>query len=179
VTAARNIRNLVLAGFMGTGKSSVGRLLAGDLGFAFLDTDALIEKRAGKSISRIFATEGEPAFRDMEKQVVRELADREHCVISTGGGVVVNPENLLSLKTHALVVCLCATPETIFERTRRASHRPLLKQSDPLGRIRTLLEARNPFYRQADILITSDRRSAREVADHVLHEFRSAARGRA
>lgn len=163
---------------MGTGKSSVGRLLASDLGFSFKDTDALIEKRAGKSISRIFATEGEAAFREMERQLVAELASCDRCVISTGGGLVVDPANMSSLKSHALIVCLCATPETIYERTRRASHRPLLKQPDPLGRIRTLLEARNPFYRQADVLITSDGRSAREVADHVLHEFRAATMGR-
>ncbi len=176
MSALRQIRNLVLTGFMGTGKSSVGRLAAAQLQYSFVDTDALVEAKAGKNIARIFAQDGETAFRDLERQVVLELAGRDRAVISTGGGLVVDPENLASLKEHALVVCLCASPETIYERTRYTSHRPLLRQADPLARIRQLLAEREPFYRQSDVLLSTDGRSAREVAQHVLHEFHQALR---
>src|SRR6185369_7547892 len=113
---------------MGTGKSSVGQLLASLMHFTFLDTDHAIETRAGKTISEIFATDGEPAFRDLESRVVAELAARRRTVISTGGGVPVNPANLASLKSHALVVCLWASPEKIWERVNGQTHRPLLNE---------------------------------------------------
>lgn len=159
---------------MGTGKSSVGRLVAEMLHFMFLDTDELIESSTGKTIAEIFAQTGEAAFRQLEAKVVTELAARTRTVISTGGGLPVNPANLNSLKTHALVVCLWASPERIFERVRNQDHRPLLHDSDPLGKIRTLLAAREPFYRQADVLVNTELRSAREVALQVMHQFRSA-----
>ncbi len=174
--ARRQIHNLVLTGFMGTGKSSIGRLAAAQLQFDFLDTDTLVEARAGKTIPKIFSQDGEAAFRDLERQVVAELSGRDKAVISTGGGMVVDPLNLASLKEHALVICLCASPETIYERTRYASHRPLLREADPLGRIRQLLAEREPFYRQADVLISTEGRSLREVVQHVLHEFHQALR---
>src|SRR4030095_5087314 len=111
---------------MGPGKSSVGRAVAETLGFGFVDTDHLIEERLGKSIPEIFAQEGERVFRDWEARTVADLAERKRTVISTGGGVPAGEGNLDSLKTHALVVCLWASPETIFERVRGHSHRPLL-----------------------------------------------------
>src|SRR5688572_15222440 len=114
MTSPRFIRNIALCGFMGTGKSSVGRIVAEQLRFAFLDTDTVIEARAGKTIAEIFSEQGEEAFRELEHRIVKELALRDHTVISTGGGLIVNPENLASLKEHALVVCLWASPETIW-----------------------------------------------------------------
>ena len=176
MNAPRNIQNLVLAGFMGSGKSSVGRLVAEQLHFQFVDTDALIEKRAGKYISDIFEQDGEPAFRKLEREVVAELNGEERMVVSTGGGMIVDPANLALLKEHALVVCLWASPETIWERTRYSSHRPLLQEADPQAKIRRLLAEREPFYRQADVLVNTERRSVREVAAHVLHEFHLALR---
>jgi shikimate kinase len=145
VHSGRNIVNLALIGFMGTGKSSVGRLVAEQLHFDFLDTDDLIESRAGKKISEIFAQSGETAFRELEFRLVEELATHARTVISTGGGLPVNPSNLNNLKQHALVVCLWASPEKIFERVREQSHRPLLHNPDPLAKIRSLLAAREPF----------------------------------
>ncbi len=174
VNNARHIRNLALVGFMGTGKSSVGRLVAGDLGFHFLDTDELIETRAGRRISELFAHEGEAAFRERERCLITELAHENRVVISTGGGLVANPANMASLKTHALVVCLWATPEMIRQRTRYQSHRPLLRGEDPLATIRELLATRGPSYRQADVLVNTDRRSVKEVAHQVLHQFQRA-----
>lgn len=156
---------------MGTGKSSVGRFVADHLHFQFLDTDELIESRAGKSISDIFAQNGEETFRDLEQQLVEELATRKQTVISAGGGLPVNPANLASLKRHALVVCLWASPEKCWERVRGQSHRPLLKDADPMAKIRALLAAREKFYRQADVLVNTEWRSVREVAQQVIHHF--------
>ena len=174
MATTRNIRNIALCGFMGTGKSSVGRLVAEQLHFAFLDTDTVIEARAGKRISQIFADEGEACFRALENKIVKELALRDRTVISTGGGLVVDPENMASLKQHAFVVCLWARPEAIYARVKDQNHRPLLKESDPLERIRTLLAERAPFYKQADVLLNTEIRSPREVAQQVLHQFRVA-----
>src|SRR5262245_12670149 len=123
---SRRIENLALIGFMGTGKSSVGRLVADTLRFTFLDTDELIETSVGRTITDIFTHQGEAAFRELERKVVEELASRSRLVISTGGGLPANGMNLASLKLHALVVCLWASPEAIFERVRTQTHRPLL-----------------------------------------------------
>jgi len=169
---SRAVRNIALIGFMGTGKSSVGRMIADQLHFNFLDTDDLIESRAGQSISAIFAGEGEAAFRKFEQTVVAELAERKRTVIATGGGLGANPGNLASLRRHALVVCLWASPEKIWERVRSQTHRPLLQGPDPLAKIRQLLADRGPYYKQADVLLNTELRSLREVAQQVLHHFR-------
>ena len=179
VNETRAIRNLALAGFMGTGKSAVGRQIAAELGFAFVDTDELIEARAGKRIADLFAQDGEPAFRKFESEVVADLAQRRDTIISTGGGLIVDPANLASLKAHAFVVCLWASPEMIFERTSRTSHRPLLQTADPLARIRELLAARESAYRQADALVNTEFRSIKEAAQQVIHQFREARRASA
>jgi shikimate kinase len=167
----RNIQNLALVGFMGTGKSCVGRLAAELLQFEFVDTDDLVETQAGLSIAEIFGTQGEPAFRQMERDVVQKLAQRTKTVVATGGGLVADPANLASLKTHSLVVCLWASAETIWERVRTQTHRPLLQGDDPLGKIRELLAKRDPLYRQADVLIQTGLRSPREVVQQVVHQF--------
>jgi len=174
MTSIRPIRNLALIGFMGTGKSSVGRLVADLLHFTFLDTDHVIEARAGKSIADIFAQDGEPAFRNWERRIVEELALRDKTVISTGGGLPANEKNLASLKKHALVVCLWASAETIYERVRGHDHRPLLNEADPLAKIRSLLTIREPYYRQADVLVNAEIRSVRELAMQVIHQFHMA-----
>lgn len=174
MTGERQIHNLALIGFMGTGKSSVGRLAAAQLGYELIDTDEWIERRAKKSITMIFAEDGEPAFREIERQLVAEMTGWRQKIISTGGGLAANDANIASLKQHALIVCLWATPEAIWERVSHQAHRPLLQGPDPLGKIRTLLEQRTPFYRQADVLVHTGTRSVREVAQHVLHQFQIA-----
>src|SRR5262249_33065358 len=160
---AREMRNVALIGFMGTGKTSVGHLLALALGFRLVDTDQLIEGQIGKRITDVFATEGEAQFRLYERQVVATLSRQSRLVISTGGGLAVNPENCASLKSHALVVGLWASPETIWHRLGHQTHRPLLQGPDPLGTIRRLLAEREPFYRQADVLVNTEARSVKEV----------------
>lgn len=163
---------------MGTGKSSAGRLVAALLRFQFVDTDELIETRAGKRISDIFAQEGEARFREYENAVVAELEKHSKTVISTGGGLVAAAGNLASLKTHALVVCLWASPEAVWQRVRHQSHRPLLREADPLATIRRLLAERETFYRQADVLVNTERRSIKDVANQIVHQFRLASASR-
>ena len=167
----RHLVNIALIGFMGTGKTSVGRLVADRLHFEYLDTDELIQTQTGRTITDIFTTDGEPAFRALEQKVVEELAGRVKTVISTGGGLPVNPKNLASLKTHALVVSLWSSPDKIWERVRHQGHRPLLLGENPQVKIRELLAVREPFYKQADVLLNTDVRSVREVAQQVVHQF--------
>jgi shikimate kinase len=171
VSDARQIHNLALIGFMGTGKSTVGRLVADALHFTFLDTDDVIVGRAGKSIAEIFEQNGEPAFRELERGLVEELRSRQRTVMSTGGGLPANEGNLASLKSHALIVCLWASPEKIWARVRNQTHRPLLRETDPLAKIRKLLADRERYYRQADVLVNTDLRSIREVSMQVVHQF--------
>ena len=168
--------NIALIGFMGTGKTSVGRLVAEQLHFDFLDTDEMIQTATGKTINDIFARDGEAAFRELEEKVVEELAHRKRLVISTGGGLPTNPGNLASLKTHALVVCLWASPEKIWERVKNQTHRPLLHDPDPQKKICALLAAREQFYKQADVLLNTELRSLREVAQQVVHQFQAGQR---
>lgn len=171
MSSQRQLNNIALIGFMGTGKSTVGRILAEHLHFTFVDTDELIESRAGKTIAGIFASDGEAVFRQLERDVVTELGARKKMVISTGGGLGANESNVASLKEHALVVCLWASPEMIWERVRNQSHRPLLKDPDPLAKIRTLLASREKCYKQADVLMNTEVRSLKEVAQQTLHQF--------
>lgn len=168
----RRIVNIALIGFMGTGKTSVGRIVAEQLHFHYLDTDEMIQSATGKTIADIFSTCGEPAFRSLEEKAVGQLAEKSSTVISCGGGLPVAPQNLASLKTHALVVCLWASPAKIWERVKNQTHRPLLHDPDPQNKIRELLAAREPFYKQADILLNTESRSLREVAQQVVHQFR-------
>ena len=163
---------------MGTGKTSVGRIVAEQLRYDYLDTDELIQTNTGRSITDIFTKDGEPAFRALEQKVVGELASRKNTIISTGGGLPVDPQNLASLKTHALVVCLWSSPGKIWERVRHQGHRPLLHDENPQAKIRELLAAREPFYKQADVLLNTELRSVREVAQQVIHQFRLEASGR-
>jgi len=156
---------------MGTGKSSVGRLAAAQLRYEFVDTDELIEQRTGKTIAQIFTDQGEPAFREIERQLVVEMAGWRRKIIATGGGLAASEANLAGLKSHALVVCLWASPEAIWQRVRHQIHRPLLQGPDPLNTICTLLDQRKSFYRQADVLVNTAMRSIREVTQQVLHQF--------
>jgi shikimate kinase len=172
VNSDRHLVNIALIGFMGTGKTSVGRLVADQLRFEYLDTDELIQTQTGRTITEIFATDGEIFFRALEEKIVGEIAARQKTVISTGGGLPVNPKNLAGLKSHALVVSLWSSPEKIWERVRHQSHRPLLHGENPQAKIRELLAARAPFYKQADVLLNTDVRSVREVAQQVVHQFR-------
>jgi shikimate kinase len=172
--SGRHICNLALIGFMGVGKSCIGRAAAEILGFEFVDTDLLIEANAGITITEIFQHQGEAAFRAMEAHLVSQLVGRRKTVIATGGGLPMNSENTAGLQSHSLVVCLWASPETIYERVRDHAHRPLLNQPNPLEKIRELLKVREPYYKRADVLVSTEMRSVREVAAQVVHHFHMA-----
>lgn len=161
---------------MGTGKSTVGQQVASLLHFNLLDTDATIEQRTGKPIPRIFAEDGEAVFRQLEREAVDSLAGMSSMVIATGGGLVCDPANMESLKTHSLVVCLWAAPATIWRRVKNQTHRPLLQDPDPQGKIERLLAEREPHYRTADVLVSTEFRSVREVAHQICHQFQLARR---
>lgn len=139
-------RNLVLLGFMGTGKSALARRVAALTGCPYLEMDAELERRAGRAISKIFAEDGEDAFRRMESQLAAEWGAREGSVIACGGGVVLRGENVSALGANGVLVCLSARPEILLERTSRSKKRPLLAGENPEEKIRNLLAARAPLY---------------------------------
>ncbi len=159
-------KNLVLTGFMGTGKTTVGRTLAERLGFDFVDTDAMIESQAGP-IGEIFERDGEEAFREMERRAARELAGRTGLVIATGGRMMLDPVCAACLEPAAHVVCLNATPETILERIGDTAPRPLLDVGDAPTRVRELLAERAEGYGRF-IAVDTEGLSPDEVADAVM-----------
>lgn len=140
---------------MGTGKSAAGRRLAARLGRKFFDTDEFIEQTAKTSISHIFAEKGELYFRELEKQMITQVCHEKNAVIATGGGAMIDEENVARLKESGTVICLTATPEIILERVRGNSERPLLQGSDPLEKIRSLLTARADTYAKANMTINT------------------------
>jgi len=146
--------NIVLIGFMGSGKSTVGRELQHRLNYPLVDMDHAIEQRAGKSITAIFSNEGEAAFRDMETDLLRELCNpaAPRRIISTGGGVVGREENRQLLKTLGFVVWLHAPTAVILDRTGKNRSRPLLNTEDPAARIETLMRERQPLYQESSHL---------------------------
>jgi shikimate kinase len=161
-------RNIILTGFMGTGKSGVGKQLAARLKRRFVDTDELIEQGEGMSIAQIFAAKGEPYFREREKQIIAEVCQEHDTVIATGGGAIVNEENATRMKASGTVICLTATPEVILQRIRKDEARPLLQGGDPQTKIRTLLSARAEAYARAGVTIDTSCLDVDEVVQAVL-----------
>lgn len=164
--------NLYLVGFMGTGKSTVGRAVAQKLGFQALDSDHEIERTRGTTIPEIFASAGEAAFRVMERAFIEEGHPANRTVVSCGGGLVVPPGMLELLQRKGVVICLHASLETILTRTARQRTRPLLNVENPEERVRTLYEAREPVYRKSGTMILTDGRPLNEVVGHVIRAWR-------
>jgi shikimate kinase len=162
------MKNIVLVGFMGTGKTTIATQLANRLSMRYVSTDGLIEKREKRTINEIFTKSGEDYFRDVESDVIREVSGMEGLVIDTGGGVVIREENLASLKSTGVVICLTADEETIMERTKKYKHRPLLNVEDPKLKIRTLLAKRAPFYTKADHCIDTGKLTIRQVVEKIV-----------
>ncbi|MDK3157949.1 shikimate kinase [Kamptonema cortianum] len=167
------MKNIVLIGFMGSGKSTIGRRLAQRLGWDFVDTDRLVETRENMSVAEIFRAKGEAAFRAMESEAVEECLGTPHCVVSTGGGAILSQSNLRAILDHSHAICLWISPEEAYERTRHHSHRPLLQEPDPLARIRELLAQREPIYRQAHFIIDTTGRPVPEIVDTILRYLHS------
>ncbi len=168
-------RNVVLVGFMGAGKSSIARLVARALGFEGVDTDDLVVGAARMPIHRIFRTQGEEAFRDLETAALLSLAGREHLVVSTGGGIVLREENRKHLRATGFTVWLSATVEATYERVRHNTARPLLRVPDPRATIAEMMAARAPLYREtADLHIDTSQLSMDDIAYGVTESARHA-----
>ena len=163
--------SVALIGFMGTGKTAAGKALADRLGKAFIEMDALIEQRAGKTIPRIFQQDGEIAFRQLEIEVTKEIATRKNTVIACGGGVVLNKINIDRLSQECVIVYLTASPGVILRRTSTdKNNRPLLSTPDRAGQIRQLIKFRNPFYeRSAGIKIDTSKLDIAAVVEQIIN----------
>ena len=166
--------NIILIGFMGSGKSAVGHRLARELKMDYLDTDEIIERTEKMSINDIFAKKGEPHFRDLETEVVKTLADYDNFVIATGGGMVLREENVRMLKGIGPLVLLWAEPDTVYERVKRHEHRPLLRVADPRAEIKKILDKRAPVYRQvADHIVNTSKLNIDDCVEEITEWLRS------
>ena len=165
--------NLILIGFMGTGKTSLGKLLANKLGRGFVDLDQKIEHDSGMTIPKIFELYGEKYFRELEKKAVREVCERKNLVIATGGGTVKDSENVRLLKSSGKIVCLTCEPEEIFRRTERRGERPVLDGGgeERLQTIKKLLSEREKFYSQADYKIDTTEWSPLQILNDICSHF--------
>lgn len=168
MTPTTNMRNIVLTGFMGTGKTAVGKEISRRLSMRFVDIDQEVEKAEALPIKDIFARKGEAYFRKIETEMIRKHSSEKRIVIATGGGAVLREENLAALRENGLIFCLTARPDTIHDRTSRNDDRPLLKGDDRMQKIVELLNSRSPLYAQAGILIDTDDKTPLQVADEII-----------
>lgn len=166
-----------LIGFMGTGKSAIGRNVAKQLNYKFIDTDRYIEKKVGMSVLNYFAQFGEEEFRRLENQYLKEILAKyqEPLVLSTGGGIILDEENRELLKKHSYVISLKVSPKTIYYRTRR-KRRPLLQTRRPLKTIHQLLKKRKGLYDFGDVILYTDHYSIRELSRKVIHRYKEQSR---
>lgn len=164
--------NLYLVGFMGTGKTTIGRAVAHRLKFQLFDSDHEIERLQGCSIPELFATLGETAFRELERRFILEGHPATRCVVACGGGLVVQRGMLQALRARGVVICLHASLETILSRTAGNRNRPLLQAEDPRGRIQALYAEREPIYKQAGAVILTDHRPTTDIVGHVIRTYR-------
>lgn len=167
------MKNIVLLGFMGTGKTAVGKILAQKLSLKFVDFDNLIEEEMGMSISDIFFNFGEPYFRDLEKEMVRRISFKKNLVIATGGGVVLDDENMENLRRHGILITLMASVEEIYRRISKTNNRPLLDVPYPEKTIKEMLELRRPRYELADFIVNTSGRSVEDVAEEIVKHISS------
>jgi shikimate kinase/3-dehydroquinate synthase len=169
-------KNIYLMGFMASGKTRIGTELAQLFGWTFCDTDDMIEQKAGKSISRIFAEDGEAAFRTIESKVVESVSRTPHCIVALGGGAVIDDKNWHRIEKTGITICLTASEETLFRRISRKSHRPLMLHKTPeqvKKRIHTMLAERLPYYLRAQYIFENDddvpvREQAQRICEKLL-----------
>jgi shikimate kinase len=162
-----SIRNVILVGFMGTGKSTIGKLLAGRLGWSFADLDEYIEKEQKTAIRDLFRVHGEPHFRALESKALRKLLEKKKKVLASGGGAVLAEENRVCMLEHGLVIALTAAPDCIIGRVSRDQNRPLL-EGDLQERVHTLLEQRKHAYEFAHLTIDTTDLSAVQIVDQII-----------
>ncbi len=163
--------NLYLVGFMGTGKSAIGRQVAQKMKMEYLDSDSAIAKIAGKSVKEIFSEEGEKEFRKMEREFVESGHPPKGCIVACGGGLIIQPDMISILKSKGVLICLFASVSTILKRISSNRNRPLLNVDDPEKKIRELLAEREPIYLQAGTGIYTDNGSISEIVEHVLRIY--------
>lgn len=163
--------NIVLVGFMGAGKTTMGKRLASRLGYWFIDMDHQIEKEQGKKISDIFKDQGESAFRKMETDLLKRLGKTQNTVVSTGGGILTTPGHLELIREIGPSVYLNADVDTLFERATRTNVRPLLKTENPLETMKVLFAKRQHLYEQADITITTMKKSKRRIISEIIRSL--------
>jgi len=167
------MKNLVLVGFMGSGKTAAGKRVARRLGLKFVDMDDIIEHQLGMKISQVFEQKGEPFFRQHERALVQELAGGQDQVIATGGGVVLNPENIRDFSASGVVICCWVDARVAYERTKHTKHRPLLEaDTDRQTRIEALLQQREPLYRAIPNLIDTSTMTVEQQADAIERIYR-------
>jgi shikimate kinase len=171
IFAELKMKNIYIVGFMGTGKTVAGRALSKKLRSDFVDLDSCIEEKEGTSIADIFKAKGEEHFRSLEKQALLTASAKHGAVVSCGGGIVINPENMALMKETGICICLSASPQEILKRIGVTSHRPLLHNADPLDRIQKLLSDRDAYYRQADMIIDTTNLSVEEIVEAVLEKL--------
>ena len=163
-----NMKNIILIGFMGTGKTTIAAKLSHRLKMRYVSTDNLIEKKENRTINEIFVKDGENYFRDVESSVIREVSGMENLVVDTGGGVVLREENLVNLKSNGIVIGLRADEDVVMERTKKYKHRPLLNVEDPKQKIRSLLAKREPLYAKADHTIDTGALTINQVVEKII-----------
>ncbi|RPI38486.1 MAG: shikimate kinase [Nitrospiraceae bacterium] len=166
------MKNIVLTGFMGAGKTTIGKALAKMLHMKLVDVDEEIEISQKMTINDIFKIYGEPYFRDIETAMIKKLSHNKNCIISTGGGAVLRDENMEALKENGIVFCLDANAETILERTGNNQDRPLLKVENPKKKIEELLAYRRPFYEKAGIMIETDGKTPLQIAEEIMELYK-------
>jgi shikimate kinase len=162
------MKNIVLIGFMGSGKTTVATRLARKLGMKYVSTDNMIEKREKRTINEIFTRSGEDYFRGVETEAVREACAMEGVVVDAGGGAVLRDENIAAMKSGGVLICLTAAPEAIMKRTGKYKHRPLLNVEDPKRKIRDLLARRAPFYAKADHCVDTGKLTVRQTIEEIM-----------
>jgi shikimate kinase len=166
------MKNIVLTGFMGTGKTEVGRELARLLDMKLIDVDTEIEKSQKMAINEIFKHFGEPWFRQIETEMIKKVSGDKNIIISAGGGAVLKQENMDTLRKDGIIVCLTATPETILKRTSNNRGRPLLLVENPLERIKELLNFRKPFYEKADVMIDTEGKTPLQIVEEIMEKVK-------
>ena len=165
------MNNIYMMGFMGTGKTTIGKALAEKLNRNFIDMDMEIELYEGMSINEIFEEKGEDYFREIETKVLKEIAEKDNLVVSTGGGSIVTHGNLEIVKNSGTLITLMASPEEILKRVSKNNDRPLLNVENPLDTIKRLLFERAPFYIKADYIIETTEKNIDEVLNEILEKL--------
>jgi len=166
-------RNIIITGFMGTGKSVVAKELARKLKMVFIDMDQIIEERQGTSIADIFTRYGEKYFRAQENKLIKELSQKENMVIATGGGTLLSSDNARILDQRGQIICLYAGSQTIYNRVKRKNNRPLLKEENLLSEINRLLEERKKIYDNIKWKIDTTNLNIQEVTDKIIALLKS------